>query len=240
MHHVTLDSWSRIGSPIHRLDARVKILAVLAVLLSLVLTEHAYLWLFASYFSLIFTLAWLARLPLAALLLRAALVLPFAATVAALNVFGGTAVRAAAVLGKSYLSALAVLVLLASTPLHVLLRGLESLGAPRFFLMVAQFVYRYLFVLSEQAQHMKQARRCRAGQGGRGGRSLGASAAGALAVLFARSYCRAERIHHAMLARGFQGQFAAARPPSLRAADLVFLSVTGAVIAALQVLLWNR
>ena len=33
------------------------------------------------------------------------------------------------------------------------------------------------------------------------------SAAGALAVLFARSYGRAEEIHRAMLARGFRGHF---------------------------------
>ena len=30
-------------------------------------------------------------------------------------------------------------------------------GAPRFLLMVAQFLYRYLFVISEEAQHMRKA-----------------------------------------------------------------------------------
>src|SRR5438105_34167 len=139
MHHVTLDSWSRIASPMHRLDPRVKILASLAVLLSLILTHRAYGWLFGSYFVLVSGLALLGRLPLTALLVRAAVVLPFAGTVAALNLFGGDAARATAVLGKSYISAMTVLVLLATTPLHALLRGLESLGAPRFLLMVAQF-----------------------------------------------------------------------------------------------------
>ena len=205
MHHVTLDSWSRIASPIHRLDARVKILAVVAILLSLVLAEHAYAWLFASHLALIVALAVVARLPLPALLARAALVVPFAGTVAAVDWFHNDAARAASVLGKSYVSALSVLVLLATTPLPELLRGLELLRVPRFFLMIAQFVYRYLFVLSEQAQHMMQARRCRTGQAS--AQPLRAAAAGGLAVLFARSYARAERIHRAMLARGFQGHF---------------------------------
>ena len=237
MHHVTLDSWSRISSPIHRLDARAKILAALAILLSLVLTERAYGWLFGSYLLLVAALAWTARLPLAALLLRAGLVVPFAGTLAAVNALGGDSVRAAGVLGKSYISAFTVLVLLAATPLHGLLRGLELLRVPRFFLMVAQFVYRYLFVLSEQAQHMMQARRCRAPRGRR--QPLFRSAAGAVTVLFARSYVRAERIHHAMLARGFHGHFVLLEQPSLRVADWVFLAVMAGALASLRLFLWS-
>ena len=240
MHHVTLDTWSRIASPIHRLDARVKILAALSILVSLVLTQHAYARLFPAYFLLVTALALFARLPLKGLLLRAALVLPFAGTVAALNLFGGglggDGARAAGVLAKSYLSACTVLLLLGATPLHALLRALESMGVPRFFLMVAQFLYRYLFVLSEQAQHMMQARRCRA-PGARRRQPLLRSAAGALAVLFARSYARAEHIHHAMLARGFQGHFVLLSPPALRAADFAFLIALAAFLAGLQLAL---
>ncbi|MBI3693225.1 MAG: energy-coupling factor transporter transmembrane protein EcfT [Acidobacteria bacterium] len=234
---MTLDGWSRIASPIHRLDARVKILAALAILVSLVLRQHAYAWLFLSYWFLVAVLALLARLPLLALLLRAGLVLPFAGTVATLNLFGGDAARAAGVLGKSYISAFTVLVLLASTRLHALLRGLESLGAPRFFLMIAQFVYRYLFVLSEQAQHMIQARRCRAPRPRR--RLSMPAAAGAVAVLFARSYARAERIHRAMLARGFQGHFVLLEQPAVGPADWLFLSAVVASLVGLHLLLWN-
>jgi len=238
MHHVTLDSWSRIPSPIHRLDPRAKILAALAIVLSLVIGERSYAWLFLSYLALLVALIVAARVPLGALAARAALVLPFAGTVALVNWFHGDAVRAAAVLGKSYLSALTVLFLLATTPLHALLRGLELLRLPRFFLMVAQFVYRYLFVLSEQAQHMMQARRCRAPRGTR--QPLAGAAAGAIGVLFARSYARAERIHHAMLARGFQGHFVLLEQPSLRAGDWLFVSGIAGAVAALHVFLWNR
>ncbi len=237
MHHVTLDRWSRIASPLHRLDARVKILGALAILVTLVLAQHAPAWLFRSYFLLVTTLALLAQLPLAALALRAALVLPFAGSVAALNLFGGDPTRAAAVLVKSYLSAYTVLVLLGTTPLHALLRGLESLAVPRFLLMVAQFLYRYLFVLSEQAQHMRLARLCRAPRGRR--EPLFAAAAGSLAVLFARSYARAERIHHAMMARGFQGHFVLLDTPALGRADYFALALLASVLAALQLALWK-
>ena len=62
---------------------------------------------------------------------------------------------------------------------------------------------------------MRKAAACRAGRG----RALSAglrfrAAAGALAVLFARSHGHAEEIHRAMLGRGFRGHFRplAARP----------------------------
>jgi len=234
VHHVTLDTWSRLGSPLHRLDPRAKIAAALAVLLSLALAHHPPPELLLGYFVLITALALVSRAPLLGLLARAALVLPFALGVAVLNLFGGDPARALALLGKSYLSAYMVLLLLATTPLHGLLRGLESFGVPRFFLMVAQFLYRYLFVLSEQAQHMLRARQCRAG--GRNWRAAG----GLVAVLFARSYARAERIHHAMLARGFQGHFLLLHPPAPGAREVLFLLVLAALLGGLHLALWNR
>jgi len=101
---------------------------------------------------------------------------------------------------------------------------------PRFLLMVAQFVYRYLFVISEEAQHMRVAAASRAGTG----RARGAvfrAAAGALAVLFARSYERASAIHRAMLARGFEGRFRLIAAPRLGAADAVFVAAAAVPLA---------
>ena len=68
MHHVTLDGWSRLASPIHRLDARAKALAALGILLSVALTHRAYGWLFATHFVFITALVLLARLPVTGLL----------------------------------------------------------------------------------------------------------------------------------------------------------------------------
>ena len=113
--------------------------------------------------------------------------------------------------------------MVSTTPFPALLRGLEMSGAPRFLLMVAQFLYRYLFVISEEAQHMTIAAASR----GATVRSFAAgarfrAAAGALAVLFARSYGRAEDIHRSMLARGFQGRFQSPGALRFRATDAVF------------------
>lgn len=88
-----------------------------------------------------------------------------------------------------------------------LMSGLESMGVPRFLLWVIQFLHRYLFVVSEQAQHMRLAAESRGLAGGLRVRKWQARAAtGALAVLFARSYGRAEGTYRAMLSRSFTGR----------------------------------
>ena len=204
MHHVVLERWSRGSSALHRRDPRAKIAALLFFLIVLATAQRALPSLAGALFLMLCACLLWARLPLGGALLRAAIVLPFTLAFAAICWAAGDPGRGLALLLKSYVSALAVLVVVSTTPLPKLLRGLESIGAPRFLLMVAQFLYRYLFVISEEAQHMAIAAISRGGSR----RNLRfRAAAGALAVLFARSYGRAEEIHRAMLARGFTGHF---------------------------------
>jgi cobalt/nickel transport system permease protein len=199
LHHLVVERWSRGSSIVHARDARVKILLTLAFLIAVATTPRISTFPALCYGLCVVAAILVGRLPAGAVLVRAAVVLPFSATFAVVSVLAGDPERAVSLLVKSYLSALAVLVLAGATPLPRLLRGLESLGAPRFLILVVQFLYRYLFVISEQAQHMRLAALCR-------GRFHFRAAAGAVAVLFARSYRRAQGIHHAMLARGFQGR----------------------------------
>jgi cobalt/nickel transport system permease protein len=213
MHHVLLDRWSQGASPLHRRDARAKILTLLVFLVVLATTPADAVVVLATYAALLAAAILIARLPLDGLLLRAMAVLPFSLTFALISWLAGEPMRALALVEKSYLSTVAVLLLAGATPLPLLLGGLERLGAPRLLVLVAQFLYRYLFVLSEQAQHMRLAASCRdSGAGRRRAFQFRSAtgfraATGALAVLFARSYERAEGIHRAMLARGFSGRF---------------------------------
>ena len=239
MHHVTLDQWSRGASPLHRRDPRVKIAAVLAFLVVLATAHRDLIWLGAAFLAILCLAARWARLPLAGALARAGVVLPFTAVFAAVSWLAGDPARGAALVMKSYLSALAVLLLVSTTPLPVLLRGFEMTGAPRFLLMVAQFLYRYLFVISEEAQHMRKAAMARgATVGGLAGNAARfRAAAGALAVLFARSYGRAEEIHRAMLARSFPGYFRPLSELHLHRGDVVFLAYGVLTPVALRLLI---
>jgi cobalt/nickel transport system permease protein len=129
--------------------------------------------------------------------------------------------------------------LVSTTPLPQLLRGLEMLGVPGFLLMVAQFLYRYLFVIVEQAHRMRLGALCRGGLKRRSGGFR--AAAGALGVLFARSYERAGRIHRAMVSRGFQGQFQLLSSARFGLADAAFVSVAAGLplAASLSVRIWR-
>jgi cobalt/nickel transport system permease protein len=238
LHHVVLEKWSRQESGLHRRDPRVKTLATL-ILLVVVATAHRQLPLLAAGL-LLFLMAGLmwARLPIIPALLRAAIVLYFTAAFALVSWLSGDPSRAVALLVKTYISALAVLALVSTTRISLLLQGLEMAHVPRFLLMIVQFLYRYLFVISEEAQHMRKAALSRGAgiSGGVARRNRFHAAAGALAALFARSYGRAEEIHRAMLARGFTGEFRTLDNPHFHVADVVFLCVAGLAPIALRLL----
>jgi len=151
LQHVILERWSRGSSFLHQRDARVKILALLIFLVAVATTHGNFEAPGICYLATLVAGVIAARLPMAGVLRRAAVVLPFSFTFAAVSWLSGEPRRAALLIEKSYLSALAALLLVATTPLPQLLRGLEMLGAPGFLLMVAQFLYRYLFVIVEQA-----------------------------------------------------------------------------------------
>lgn len=240
MRHVILDRWSRRQSVLHRRDPRAKIVAVTAFLVAVATTQGFFAATSAAYFALLAAAVICARLPLAGVFARAAVVLPFSLVFAAVTLLAGDAQRAAMLVVKSYLSAAAVLVLVSTTPLPDLLRGLEKLGAPPFLVMVAQFLYRYLFVISEEAQNMRVAGASRGATlrslAGRAARFR--AAAGALAVLFARSYARAGDIHRAMLARGFEGRFHLPYAPRFGRADAAFLLAALVLIAGVRAAPW--
>jgi cobalt/nickel transport system permease protein len=224
-------------SAIHHRDARAKTIAALVFLVALATTHRNFLTVGLCYFAILVAVMIAARLPLLAALARATLVLPFTLVFAAISLAAGEPLAAMTLVGKSYLSALAVLVLLSTTPLPELLHGLEHLGVPRYLLMVVQFLYRYLFVISEEAQHMRAAAQAKSGSVRRVlfDRSKFGAAAGALGVLFARSYAHADGIHQAMLARGFQDRFRTLSRHAFRGSDAVFLTAAVALLAGARV-----
>lgn len=236
MHHVVLERWSRGRTLLHKRDARAKMAATLMLLIAIATVKQP-VWPFAAgCFALLLSAAAVGRLPIVGILWRAGVVLPFAAVFAIVTWAAGDAARAESLVVKSYLSTLTALTLAALTPLPTLLMALEKLGAPRFVLLVAHFLYRYLFVLAEEAQHMRIAALSR---GARDLKAARRAAAGAIAVLFVRSYERSDSIHQAMLARGFHGRFGSLATLRFGASDFIFLSASVAIVTALWIATGN-
>jgi cobalt/nickel transport system permease protein len=240
VHHVVVERWSRQASPLHRRDARGKIGALIAFLVAVATTPSEAQPVFAGYGAMLLAAALASRLPLRGMIARAALVLPFSATFALLTWWMGDPVRALSLAEKGFLSGLATLLLIATTPMPRLLAALDSLHLPRTLVLVIQFLYRYLFVISEQAQHMRLAALSRRGAS-RGGRmgvvSAFQASAGAVGVLFARSWERAGGIYSAMLSRGFRGQFTLAEPERFGPSDAVFLCAAVAMSVSIRLAL---
>ena len=205
------------GTVLHRLPAEVKLVALLAIVLTVVATPREQAWAFALHGALVLGLVAVARLPGHVVLHRMvievpfvvfALVLPFVALGERVEVLGlSLAVDGLLggfnILAKGTLGVLAAIVLSATTTPRDLVIGLQRLHVPALFVTILSFMVRYLDVVVSDMRRMAVARAAR----GFEARHLGhvpvvARSAGAL---FIRSFERGERVHLAMLSRGFTG-----------------------------------
>lgn len=107
------------------------------------------------------------------------------------------------ILAKNSLAFVTMLVLAGTTHFTRLLTSMRKLGIPPTLVSTLQFMYRYLFVLGEELDRMLTARRARS-FGTRGMPNL-RMLTGAIAMLFLRTIERGERVHSAMVARGWDG-----------------------------------
>lgn len=211
--------------PFARRDARAKLTAIVAYLVCVGTTSAGNYPRMAALAAVAMIWIVLAQVGLFRSLLKAAAILPFPLSFGLVSwwVSGDPAIAAALVV-RSYLSALVVVLLMNTTTLADIFRGLQSLGVPAVLVLVLQSLTRYLQVLIEQGLRMRRAALSRGGNAEQR-YSLWQRAGGALAVLFGKSYGRAENVHQAMLARGFQGTFIALRPHSLEWRDFALTAV---------------
>ncbi len=214
---------------VHDLPAHPKVLACIAFVVVVVATPTGRWSAFAGYAALILGVLALSRIPPLLVLRRMvvevpfvvfALLLPVVASGPRVDVMGLSLSSAgltggATMLLKATLGVLAGITLAATTPARDLLAGLDRLRVPRQLVTIAGFMVRYASVVTGDLQRMRIARAARGFTGGRLGH-LRIEAAG-VGALFVRSYERGERVHRAMLSRGYTGRMpglaaSAARP----------------------------
>jgi cobalt/nickel transport system permease protein len=217
LRHVSFARLSNQRSPIHRIDPRVKLLLLLAFVVSVALLRQLSLLQLAVSLLFLLSIAWAGRLPLLRIVRVSLFAVPFVAVFSLLVYLSGDGQRAWAILGKSYLSAFSVLIAVSTTPLPQLLSAARFFHVPTLLVEVTGLIYRYLLVLSGEAHQMQIAFAARAGRPGL--RAIQASS-GMVAVLFIRSYAKAAMIHQAMCGRGFSGSLACQEFAHFRVPDL--------------------
>ena len=205
------------ASPLLYADARIKLIFLLVMLLGLAFLRSPSLLQSVVYLLFILLLALAGRLPVFRIAVVSTLAFPFVGFFSLTIYLAGDAGRAWAILVKSYLSALTVLICMTATPLSDLLAAAAFFKLPRFLLEVTQIVYRYLFVLAKQAETMRIAFGAR---GGRKGQMAFLASSGMIAVLFGRSYRKAVVVSHAMLSRGYSGNLPSRSFASLKYREL--------------------
>jgi cobalt/nickel transport system permease protein len=193
-----------LGSGVlHRVPAACKLAVAVTVVVALATAPREAWPLHAAVAAGLVLVPVLGRLPVAALLRRLLWLEPFVLGLALLALLQPDGVRVAAALAvRSTLSLATMLLLAATTPFAELLAVLRALRLPAILLTTLALMYRYLFVLADEAQRMQRARRCRT-FAARRGPSWGLLAT-VVGQLFVRATARAERIHAAMVARGWR------------------------------------
>ncbi len=202
---------------VHALPPHCKLVAVLCFVLVVVSTPREAMWAFGVYAVLLGAVAYAARVPAGHLLKRLLIEVPFVAF-AALMPFVAEGERVEVlgmplsvqglwgawnVLAKGTLGVAASVLLASTTELRSLVLGLQRLKLPPMLVQIASFMIRYGDVITDEMRRMSVARRSR-GFEARGVRHWGVlgKTAGAL---FIRSYERGERVHLAMVSRGYTG-----------------------------------
>jgi cobalt/nickel transport system permease protein len=199
------------------LPSHLKILAVLAFISVSVSTPITRWPAFIAFFTLLVATAYASKIPLLLLFKRAlieipfiffAILMPFFGTGEKFEIVGVEVYREGLLAGtsivvKGTLGVLAAVILSTTTTAREILRGLERLKLPAVMVQIASFMLRYVNVISDEMERMKVARESRGfiATGIKHWKVLATSAA----ALFIRSYERGERVHLAMLSRGFDG-----------------------------------
>jgi cobalt/nickel transport system permease protein len=249
MHHAQIDRLSYQASPIHALDARVKLVCVLVFSVFVISLPTNSVSILACYAIWPFAVLVIADIPIRFVLKHILIVSPFIAVLAVSNLlydkavviaaFGpwrwettGGLLRCFSICGKFIITMAALVGLVATTRFSDLLAAMAKLGVPRLLVVQLGFLYRYIFMLLDRAYHLLRAR------AGRRLRNLGfagelKTAAAMVASLFIGSIDMAGRVNMAMQGRGFDGRFHRLTEMRIGPADFLFSAILALYLAML-------
>lgn len=246
MHIHFLDPFRPGSSLVHALDPRVKFVLTLVFILTAALTPVGAWPVYILLLTLILGVEILSELGVSYVLKRSVLAAPFVfSALPLLFTVTGTPLVQIPPLGwtlsleglerflslsfKSWVSVQAAIVMSSTMPFPDLLLAMRALKVPRLLVAVFGLMWRYMFVLADEALRLMRARAARSGSSDQPGRQAGGSLAwrarvtgGMAGNLFLRGFERSDRIYMAMLSRGYDGEVRAfAQPPLSQTSWLV-------------------
>lgn len=254
MRHSYIDEYSNIDSFIHRLDPRIKIVAFFSFILFVIFTPPASFMVFGLYAVFMAGLILLSKVPFKFILKRSLVIIPFVLMIAVFipffkkgEVAGGYSFGSLSltvsydglmvlwnVFVKAYLCSLSMILLISSTKLAELLKAFERLRCPLVFTMILSFMYRYIFVITDELMKMHHAKQARTSGGSRWFHTR--VLANMIGVLFMRAYERGELVYLAMCSRGFEGKIKTMSNFCLNRGDIYFLLLVVGILAGIRII----
>lgn len=244
-HH--LDQFAQIDSPVSRRVPTVRLLGTVTIALGAALLPPGAWPQMAALAVLVMVVAAAARIPVRTLATRLAPPFALVALVSAailvlapgdpvarlgpLSITDAGLMRFASVCGRAAVALGAAVVLVSTTPFDELLRALRAVRLPDAVTTSLGLAYRFLYILNDEVERMRRAARSRnAARGAASGRRLILGIAGAA---LRRSFDRSERLHQAMLARGFTGEMPALEPPTGEGRPVLEIAALLALVTAI-------
>lgn len=224
-------------SPVHRLPPQVKVASAFVFVFLVAITPSRAVWAFGVYGAALVATVLVSRIGAKFVLFRMlgilpfiafAFLIPFIASGPRVDVVGVAVSQEGVwaawnVIAKASIGASVSIVLAGTTEVPDILSGLNRLRVPAVFTSIAGFMVRYLELIVEEIGRVRTAMTSR-GYDPRWlwqARPIAASAG----AMFIRSYERGERVHAAMVARGYQGTMPELRTQQPTAFDWVLGSI---------------
>lgn len=204
-------------SILHELPPQHKIVLALVFIIFGISTPNRSLQIFIGYGALMLGVIFVAKLPVFKIVKRSVIEVPFLifallmplagsgdfTTILGIKFYHEGIIAGGAIILKGTLGVFIALVLSATTKAREIIDGLEKLRLPTLMVQISIFMLRYINVVSDEMDRMKIARESRGffATGIKHWKVIGQAAS----ALFIRSYERGERVHLAMISRGYTG-----------------------------------
>ena len=234
-----------------KIDPRIKIIVFFLMVILIVSSPGDNWILYTCFLSILLILAILGKLSIAYIFKRSLVMIPFALIMAlflpfqtrtgefytflGMNISRSGLIMFYNVLIKAWLAISSMIILSSTTPFPALISGMEKFKLPGIMIDLMSFMYRYIFVLLDEAHRIENARRSRFF----GGRFFSEVRVfgNIIGVLFVRSFERGERVYKSMVSRGYNGQTILLNPHTITATDIIFLISSLLVLALVK--LWS-
>ena len=248
-----IDRYASLSSPIHRWDPRFRLASIFALIFSVVLLYNLQLVIIGMIFAIILTC--ISKIPFSFVLARMKLVfilvipffiiIPFTIIGTGVEIasFGGITLSyrgveyvlfAAMIVIKALTAVMLIFPMIGTSRMDITIKALEGLHLPNKLVQMFAFTYRYIFVLDDEFMRTDRALAAR-GFKKRGNMYTLTTVSKAIAMLFVKSYERADRVFYAMRSKGYTGTIATLHEFHARRQDWINTAVVAGFALLLQV-----